>query len=295
MLWDSTGVQSGSHSAGQSGTSKRSWVAFVFAVPIAVLGGLIGLGGAEFRLPVLRGPLGYSAKQSVPLNLAVSMVTLVVSLLARAETLPVISLVPLVPLLASLIAGAMIAAFAGTSFVKRLSEESLERVILVLLVGIGSALIVEGGFAPETSPGLVPQLLLLVVLSAFLFGLAIGMFSSVLGVAGGELIIPTLIFAYGVGVKTAGTASLVVSLPTVAVGLYRYARQDAFSQREVFRETIVPMGIGSVIGALVGGVLVGFVPPQFLKIALGVILIVSAIRIFRVSGGRRSKAASMAS
>ena len=32
--------------------------------------GLIGLGGAEFRLPVLAGPLGYAARKAVPLNLA---------------------------------------------------------------------------------------------------------------------------------------------------------------------------------------------------------------------------------
>ena len=43
--------------------------------------------------------------------------------------------------------------------------------------------------------------------------------SSLLGVAVGELIIPTLVFDFGVGIKTAGTASLLISLPTVAVGV----------------------------------------------------------------------------
>jgi uncharacterized membrane protein YfcA len=259
---------------------RRPWVAFLFAVPIALLGGLIGLGGAEFRLPVLRGPLGYLAKEAVPLNLAVSMVTLVVSLLTRARTLSLVSIDPLVPLIFSLIIGAMVAAFLGTSYVKRLSEEALERIILVLLVGVGSALVIEG-FLPESSLGVVPSILVWVVATGFLFGLAIGTFSSVLGVAGGELILPTLIFAYGVGVKTAGTASLMVSLPTVAVGLFRYARQGAFGRRSVFGETIIPMGVGSIIGALVGGVLVGLLPSQILKVGLGVILIVSAVRIFR--------------
>ena len=36
--------------------APRPGFAFLTAVPIAVLGGLIGLGGAEFRLPVLAGP-----------------------------------------------------------------------------------------------------------------------------------------------------------------------------------------------------------------------------------------------
>ncbi|MGH2403190.1 MAG: sulfite exporter TauE/SafE family protein, partial [bacterium] len=51
----------------ESGGRNRK-LAFAYAVPIGVLGGLIGLGGAEFRLPVLAGPLGYSAREAVPLN-----------------------------------------------------------------------------------------------------------------------------------------------------------------------------------------------------------------------------------
>ena len=54
---------------------------------------------------------------------------------------------------------------------------------------------------------------------------------------------------------------------------------------EVF-ETIVPMGIGSVIGAVAGGLLVGVVPGSVLKVLLGVILIVSAVRIFGVARDR---------
>jgi hypothetical protein len=41
------------------------------------------------------------------------------------------------------------------------------------------------------------------------------------GVAGGELIIPTLLFALGVHVKTAGIASPLISIPTILAGLWR--------------------------------------------------------------------------
>jgi uncharacterized protein len=40
------------------------------------------------------------------------------------------------------------------------------------------------------------------------------------------------------------------------------------------------MGLGSVLGAVVDGMLVGLVPAAALKVILGIILIVSAIRIF---------------
>jgi len=42
--------------------SRRFRLSFLYSVPIGMLGGLIGLGGAEFRLPVLAGILGYSAR-----------------------------------------------------------------------------------------------------------------------------------------------------------------------------------------------------------------------------------------
>jgi uncharacterized protein len=41
------------------------------------------------------------------------------------------------------------------------------------------------------------------------------------------------------------------------------------------------MGLGSVIGAVIGGLLVGSVPATVLKLSLGVILIISAWRTFR--------------
>jgi uncharacterized membrane protein YfcA len=260
-------------------------------VPIALLGGLIGLGGAEFRLPVLAGPLGYAARAAVPLNLAVSLVTIVASLTVRSRALSMEPVAPFLPAMAALVGGAVVAALAGTSLFARLSDAWLERAILVLLLAIGAALIGEG-FLPFESTGFLPDELAVWVVSGVLFGLGIGLVSSLLGVAGGEIIIPTLVFAYGADIKTAGTASLLISLPVVAVGIMRYARQGAFT-RDVLAGTVAPMGLGSVIGALLGGVLVGIAPASLLKLGLGVILIVSAWRTFgrtHRSGGAASGA-----
>ena len=265
---------------------RRSRLAFGLAVPIAVLGGLIGLGGAEFRLPVLAGPLRYTARQAVPLNLAVSLITVATSLLIRGWTLSYGPLLPHLPAIAALIAGAVVMAYFGAMLAAHVSAAQLERAILVLLLLIGGILIVEG-FLPETIPALLPPSVGWRALAGLLFGLAIGLVSSLLGVAGGEVIIPTLILAYGVDVKTAGTASLLISLPTIITGLYRYQRQGAFNERQALRETVAPMGIGSVIGAVIGGLLVGIVPASWLKIGLGIILIISAYRTFGHSRARQ--------
>lgn len=258
---------------------RRFRLSFLYAVPIGALGGLIGLGGAEFRLPVLAGTLGYSVHQAVPLNLAVSLITIVASLVIRGKTLSFDAVIPLLPVLFSLITGAIVTAFFGASIAGRLTNEQLERAILVLLVLIGIALIIES-FLPQTIPALLPSTLIWRIPAGILFGLAIGLISSLLGVAGGEVIIPTLVFAFGVDIKTAGTASLLVSLPTVFVGLVKYASRGSFSDRFSLKNTVVPMGVGSIIGAFSGGLLVGLIPASTLKFMLGIILNISAFRVF---------------
>ena len=253
--------------------------AFGMAIPIAILGGLIGLGGAEFRLPVLVGPLRYSPRQAVPLNLAISLITIAASLFIRSRTLSVAPVAPYTPAIVALIAGAVVAAWGGTALFGRLSDARLERLILALLLVIGVALIVEGVLPGGTSP-LLPASAAVWIVAGVACGLGIGLVSSLLGVAGGEVIIPTLVLAYGADIKTAGTASLLISLPTVAAGIARYARQRAYAS-EALVETVAPMGLGSVIGAVIGGLLVGSVPATLLKIGLGIILIISAWRTFR--------------
>ena len=126
----------------------------------------------------------------------------------------------------------------------------------------------------------IPKVMEWQILSGLLFGIAIGLFSSVLGVAGGELIIPTLVYGFGVDIKLAGTASLLISLPTVLVGMVRFARLGGYSQKQDLYATIAPMGMGSVLGAIAGGLLVGFIPARILKVILGLILCYSAWRIF---------------
>src|SRR5215213_3633239 len=99
--------------------ARRSPVAaLLYGAPIGFLGGLIGLGGAEFRLPVLAGVFGYAARRAVALNLAISLVTVVSALLIRGGTLSFAPLLGLLPVVA-MIAGAVSAAYVGTALVHR--------------------------------------------------------------------------------------------------------------------------------------------------------------------------------
>jgi uncharacterized protein len=135
------------------------------------------------RLPVLAGVFRYPARRAVALNLAISLITVVSTLLIRGGTLSFAPLLGLLPIVVAMIIGAVSAAYVGTELVHRVSEHLLERVILVFLVVIGSALIVEA-FLPQDVPGFLPDALSVRVVAAAVFGLGIGLVSSLLGVAG---------------------------------------------------------------------------------------------------------------
>lgn len=258
---------------------REQMAAFLVAIPIGLLGGLIGLGGAEFRLPVLVGLLKRGAREAVSINLAVSLITILSSLAVRVRVVAEFPFQALLPVLLSMIAGAVLSAFLAAGVASKISSHKLETWMKFLLISIGLLLIVEG-LVPIISADLLQRSILIQVAAGITAGVLIGIVSSTLGVAGGELIIPTLIFIFGVGIKVAGTASLIISLPTICAGLVRYYRAKALFNRPAAAQIVIPMGVGSVIGSILGGLLFGVVSQNALKILLGIVLIFSAWRMF---------------
>lgn len=91
-------------------------------------------------------------------------------------------------------------------------------------------------------------------------GFLIGLVASVMGVAGGELLIPTIVLLYGIDVKVAGSLSLMVSLPTMIAAFARYSRDATFVVLRDHRRFVILMALGSVVGTVAGGLLAGVVP-----------------------------------
>jgi uncharacterized protein len=158
-----------------------------------------------------------------------------------------------------------------------------------VLHGIAALLFVEVGAGDALHLGLEPGGAVRSLLGATA-GAAIGLASSLLGVAGGELIIPSLVFGFGMDIKAAGTASLLVSLPTVAVGVLRFHAQGAYRDGAMLAGLAVPMAVGSAAGAVLGATLLPLAPAGFLKLLLGGVLAVSAIRLARKAESRSSPA-----
>lgn len=136
-------------------------------------------------------------------------------------------------------------------------------------------------FAHEVHGGSAPFAGWAQIAAGIAAGLTIGVVASLLGVAGGEFLIPTLILLFGADVKLAGSLSLAISLPTMLVGFARYSRDESF---QVLRQNwifMLVMAVGSVVGTFVGGQLLGIAPTYILLPLLAAVLVISAVKVWR--------------
>jgi uncharacterized protein len=238
---------------------------------------LVGLGGAEFRLPLLLGLFGFAALPAVVMNKAMSLVVVLAAIPARLAAVPPADVMGQWSVVLNLLAGSLVGAWLGASWATRMATATLYRVLAVLLVFIAAV------FAAERI-GTVPTLDLaepLELVAGVAAGFGIGVVAALMGVAGGELLIPTLVLLFAVDVKLAGSLSLLVSLPTMLVAFFRYSRDQAFAVLASNKQFVAAMAVGSVTGAVAGGLLLGVVPELVLVPLMAALLLFSAFKVWR--------------
>lgn len=257
--------------------ARNTPAAFGSGAIIGALGGLIGLGGAEFRLPLLIGLFNFAALEAVILNKAMSLVVVATALPFRAGTIPLGTIAENWPIILNLLAGSLLGAWCGAGWATRLKSESLYKIIAGLLVAIAIVLVI-GHDATAGQPFLTGSAQLI---AGVITGFIIGIVASLLGVAGGELLIPTLVLLFGADIKLAGSLSLAVSLPTMLVGFTRYSRDQSFSVLGRNKRFLLVMAAGSIVGTFIGGLLLGIAPNGVLLPVLAAILLISAVKVWR--------------
>lgn len=244
---------------------------------VGTLGGLIGLGGAEFRLPLLISLFGFVALEAVILNKAVSLIVVASALAFRSSTIPFAAVASHWPIIANLLAGSLLGAWLGADIATRLPAKVLYRVIAVLLILI--AIVLVSTHDSQLSGAAVATGVTMIAIGVAA-GILIGLIASLLGVAGGEFLIPTLVLLFSVDIKLAGSLSLAVSLPTMLVGFARYSRDRSFAVLGANRAFLLTTAAGSIIGAFAGASLLWYLSAAWLIPLLAVILILSAIKVW---------------
>jgi uncharacterized membrane protein YfcA len=103
----------------------------------------------------------------------------------------------------------------------------------------------------------------------FAFGVAIGIFSGVLGIGGGVLLVPGLVLMFGFSQGEAQGTSLAVMIPPI--GLFAAI---VYYQHGFIRLPVVGLvAVGFILGAYLGARIVPHVSPAMLKAAFGVLML----------------------
>lgn len=254
---------------------RNIW-AFTWGALVGILGGLIGLGGAEFRLPVLVSIFNYPTLPAIIINLIVSLVTVTFSFIFRSGIIGVENVFSNVTVIINILAGSLIGSYVGANYATKIKEKTLNRVVVVFLFFI-SFVLTGHNFIFSLQSWQLGNLLRIII--GFIAGIVIGIFSSMLGVAGGELIIPTIIMVFAIDIKLAGSLSLAISIPTIIMGLYKYKSQQRLKEVKSEQKLIIFMAFGSILGAFIGSILLRYITSSSLYVILGIILLLSALKL----------------
>jgi uncharacterized membrane protein YfcA len=237
---------------------------------------MIGLGGAEFRLPLLLAVFGFAGLQAVIVNKTMSLVVVAAALPARLLAVPPGDLAGEWTVIVNLLAGSLFGAWIGATWAVRMRTATLYRVLAVLLVLIAAVL--GANHAGTVDEANLPDGARVVI--GVVAGVLIGIVAALMGVAGGELLIPTIVLLYGLDIKLAGSVALAVSLPTMLVAFARYSRDSSFVVLSQNRRFAVAMAGGSVVGTVVGGFLLGVVSGDVLVPTLCALLLLSSVKVW---------------
>ncbi len=187
---------------------------------------------------------------------------------------------------ANLLAGSLIGAWVGARWATRMASRTLCRVLAVLQVLIAAALLVTHlGWSDPLD--LAPAVRIPV---GVVVGFAIGVVAALMGVAGGELPIPTIILMFDIDIKIAGSPSLAISLPTDDD-----RRVRALQPLAKRCSTAGQLGLRDRHdrrldrGTVLGGFLLGVVADAVLVPLLGPLLVLSAIEVLRHRWASRAR------
>jgi uncharacterized protein len=223
-------------------TRRDSVAALGWGASIGILGGLVGLGGAEFRLPVLLGVFRFRPLDAVILNKAMSLIVVAAALLFRTRSVPFSIIAAHWSIVADLLAGSILGAWFGAGWAIRMRGDTFYRLIAMLLILIAVPMLFGHHAATQLPTAGLTSGQYLVGIAA---GFAIGVVAALMGVAGGEFIIPTIVLLFGLDAKLAGSLSLAISLPTMVTGFVRYSRDRSFVVLKANARLVQLMAIGS--------------------------------------------------
>lgn len=126
------------------------------------------------------------------------------------------------------------------------------------------------------------------IASIVLFGLGVGILVGLMGIGGGIVVVPALVYLVGLDQHTAQGTSLLLQLPPIGMGaLYLYWKR---------KRVDLPAGAVCAAGFLVGGYLGSLIAIRIgstdLRALFGLFLMVAAVLVWQQGQGRQQEGAN---
>lgn len=118
-----------------------------------------------------------------------------------------------------------------------------------------------------------------IVLITLLSGMLSGILSGLLGLGGGVILIPVMLFILHMSQHTAQGISLLVIIPTALAGIWQLHKAKLVNYK-----LALYLASGSIIGALVSANFVQYIPADYLKLLFGIFIICIGCKILWETG-----------
>jgi uncharacterized membrane protein YfcA len=241
-------------------------VAAVFLV--SIIFSMFGQGGGSLYTPILF-LLGYAAVVSISTSLVLNLITALSAAIIyyRSNLIDLRMAVVFIP-------GICIGAFIGGAMTNFVNPEILLWLFVLFLAGAGARMVYtwwEKASAEEACPVQFSRGLYVGIV---VFSFVVGIISGLLGVGGGTIIVPFLIFICRYPTKnSAGTVSFIV----IFSSLFGVIGHSAFGSLDL--ELIAVTAVAVFIGATLGARYMVRIQPRYIKAGFGIILWVFALQL----------------
>jgi len=244
------------------------WAAVISVFIVSIIFAMFGQGGGSLYTPILF-LLGFTALISVSTSLVLNLITAASAAIVYYRQ----KLIDL-KISAAFVPGICIGSLLGGALGNFVDPTALMWLFVLFLIGAGARMIYtirEKKAESETCPtGFSRNMYVTIVIFSF----GVGLLAGLLGVGGGIVIVPFLIFILKYPTKnSAGTVAFIVIFSSI----FGIIGHSAFGSLDF--ALIVATGIAVLIGASIGARLTVKMKSSWIKVGFGLIMWVFAIQL----------------
>jgi len=225
-----------------------------------ILSGILGIGGGIVFVPLLT----YFTKEDFKINTGISSLAIVFVASASAVTY-IANGIEISTYVLYLILGAIFGGYLGSHISKLITSKNLQRMFSVLLLFASYRMFFGTNFSTRFEEN---------ILLYILIGILSGLGSGLLGIGGGIIRIPLLIFFGGIGNLAAQGVSLITAIPSSVAAVIPKLRNKEFIKRGII------IGIFGIIGSVIGSNIAFALPQKSLNYAFASFLVLVSINMF---------------